>query len=937
MAVVLLALSVIVGFVDPVLCWEFALVITAWTIGRRMALLVWATWVTTMLVQHGVDGGRLLEAAVVAAVSAAVCAVVAVVPRPLTRLRHACAVLLALFVLSVVTIVVRQWWSGAPAHEGDTPRAIVGVFAMLALGAAIALWREGGHPRPALVVPLAVAAATAFTMLGTAHVLRYRDVDALDSDAARIGAAFIAEHDEDMRVIAAEAEAAESDPLDVTNLVERMRPVLAGHEGITTVALVDIAPDGSTTVVASFDDDGGDRAAAFAAWLITEHDNTGDHHSDQGVADYVDVLVLPDDVGDPATHLVHAATIRQPGAASGTRVLYVSMSVPEFLRAASTPALASSGGAEVTLWLTYEGAPEQVGLVDAVDERGVLVEVPTDDPELVGSSTFSLHTSSFEVFVRPSVGYGLAHTSLRLVLLSQAFVGLAAALLLAQRRINLFAVDDVRRRRQALLDAALAGSRGWSAVIDTEQRVRIANEHPLGTSEGHAVTEAAVVLGDEVAAERVGRLLDDARHHGSASYLHIGADQHGATRLVEMTANVLPATGDERLCFLQFVDVTDDRERSMRAAQAERMEAIGALAGGVAHDFNNLLFIVLGYLQLMEQHAVREHDPKLASYVAPAIDAVQRGAEVTKALLTVSGQHPLNQRVIDIGEFVGELAPLVEQAVGKRVAVTYRLEAGVETTVDVSRLSGSLLNLCANARHALEGRPDPSVCIAVRREASDAGDLVVIDVADNGVGMPAEVVARAFEPFFTTKGRGKGTGLGLASVFSFAQQSGGAADIRSTEGVGTTVSIRLPAASTTVRLDADRSASGPIERALVLDDEKDIADLVASWLEPFVTEVRVAHTPAAVIEMVDTFEPELLVCDAHLESTVDGLEVARQVLQHRPDTIVVFMTGFAERVRELEATGAVTLAKPFSREDFLLQMRRCGALVPEPGEANAVP
>ena len=932
-AVVLAALGVFVAMTDPMLCWEFALIITAWSVGRRAALFVWAAWAVTALLHGGFTGDVLVETVLVAAVSYAVCALVVVTPRPMTRLRQAWAVLAALLALAVVRTLLLVWLFSAPEHSGEVPRSIVGVFAMLSLGAAISWWHEGGRPRPALCAPLAVASLAAFVMLGTAEVLRYRDVGALTSDAARIGAAFVSEHSEDMRVVAAEAEAAENDPLDETNLADRMRPVLAGHEAISAVALVEIGPDGSTEVLMSFDDVGGDRAASFTAWLVTEHDNSGQHHSDPGVADYIDIVELPDDEGGVATHFVHASTIRPATGPTGDRVLYVSMSVHEFLRAAATPTLSGSGGAAVTLWLTGDEPSQRVAFVNAVNDDGVLVEVPTDDPELVGSSTFQLHTSSFEVVVRPSVGYGLAHTSLRLVLLSQAFLGLVGYLTLAQRRINAAAVDDVRRRRQALLDAALAGSRGWSAVVDMQQQVRIANEHPLGTSEGHAVTEAAVVVGDDVAAERVRVLLAQARGEGAASANHVGADDHGRTRIVEMTANLLPATGEEQLCFVQFVDVTDDRERLMRAAQADRMEAIGSLAGGVAHDFNNLLFITLGYLQLMEQHADRVNDPKLASYVAPAIDAVRRGAEVTKALLTVSGQHPLNERGIDVGAFVSELAPLVEQAVGKRVTVRYHVDDDVEARIDTGRLSGCLLNLCANARHALEGRPDPTVDIAVRRQSGAAGEVAVIEVADNGIGMSAEVAERAFEPFFTTKGRGKGTGLGLASVFSFAQQSGGTATIRSTEGAGTTVSLVFPAASQPGRFEADAPSQGPIERVLVIDDEKDIADLVASWLEPFVADVRVAQSPMAALDLAASFAPQLLVCDAHLESSIDGLEVARRVLVQRPDTVVVFMTGFAERVRELEATGAMTLAKPFSRDDFLLQMRRCGALPPVPAAA----
>jgi len=916
------ACAVGVAFLDPAVPWELALIVAAWSLGGRSAAVVAGSWGLGTIAAQGLSGTSLAEVGVTLLVAGAVCALIAMMPRPMTRLRQAWFVLGALGALSAVTVAL----IGSAAGQGEAPRAVVGVFAVLSLGAAISWWGEGRTPRPALCAPLLVASLTAFAMLATAQVLRYRDVEALEADAARIAATFAAEHEEHLEVIAAEAAAASDVPLAPDNFADRMRPVLSGHAAISSVVLVEIDADGHASIVAEYDNGDGVAAGGLAEWLQAEHDNSGDHHSSPGVADYIDIVELPSSNGDRSTHFVHAGTAGSIGTADEVTVLYAAISATELLRAAAAPTLLGSGGASVTLSMADGAATSRVAFIDAIDDSGVLVEVPTDDPEMVGAASVSVSNAAFELLVRPSVGYGLSHSTLRLVLVSLGFVGLVGYVTLAQRRISGAAADEVLQRRQALLDAALAGSRGWSAVVDTDLRVRIANDHELGVSEGELLTDAPAIVGDEHAAERVRQMIVQAQSDGSATASVISADDRGRTRIVDVVATLLPATGDERLCFVQFVDVTTERERAMRAAQADRMEAIGAMAGGVAHDFNNLLFITLGYLQLMERHAERQQDSTLASYVTPAIDAVRRGAEVTKALLTASGQHPVNERAVDVGEFVRELAPLIEQSVGKAVSVRYSLDDGASALVDTGSLSGVLLNLCANARHALQGRSNPLVEVVVRRQDGDAGVRVVIEVRDNGVGMPPDVAARAFEPFFTTRPRGQGTGLGLASVFAFGQRSGGSVRLDSAEGVGTAVVLDLPGAVLDEAAGREAARTRPIERALVVDDEAEIAELVASWLEPLVDVVKVASSPTIALDIAAQFEPQLLVCDANLNHAIDGLEVARRVLEGRPETVVVFMTGFAERVRELETTGAITLAKPFSQDDLIVQLRRCGVV-----------
>jgi CheY-like chemotaxis protein len=197
--------------------------------------------------------------------------------------------------------------------------------------------------------------------------------------------------------------------------------------------------------------------------------------------------------------------------------------------------------------------------------------------------------------------------------------------------------------------------------------------------------------------------------------------------------------------------------------------------------------------------------------------------------------------------------------------------------------------------------------------------MVSIAVTDTGKGMSPEVAARAFEPFFTTKQVGSGTGLGLATVYSFAQQSGGWATIDSTEGVGTTVTIVLPPAVTSATAVSSRpvSTEWSVERVLVIDDEPALADLVAAWLGDLGLSTRTANTPEDALTAAAAFAPQLVVSDANLRADMDGLDVARELVERDPALVVIFMTGFSDRIKALQAAGVAVLAKPFNRDDLV--------------------
>jgi hypothetical protein len=210
--------------------------------------------------------------------------------------------------------------------------------------------------------------------------------------------------------------------------------------------------------------------------------------------------------------------------------------------------------------------------------------------------------------------------------------------------------------------------------------------------------------------------------------------------------------------------------------------------------------------------------------------------------------------------------------------------------------------------------------VRIEQDTDDlpAGDYVSISVSDDGEGMTPDVRARAFEPFYTTKSVGRGSGLGLASVYSFARQSGGATQLESRLGEGTTVSILLPAVfdREVVSSDSTGATGLKVARVLVVDDEHTLAALVAGWLTDMGAQVRVANSMESALAEAEEFNPDTLLTDMTIGPDVDGLDIAARVTLLNPDINVVFMTGFSDRMQELSARGMTTIAKPFGRQDL---------------------
>jgi len=366
----------------------------------------------------------------------------------------------------------------------------------------------------------------------------------------------------------------------------------------------------------------------------------------------------------------------------------------------------------------------------------------------------------------------------------------------------------------------------------------------------------------------------------------------------------------------------EQRERAEEALrQSQKMEAMGQLTGGVAHDFNNLLMVASSGLDLLD----RTEDPKRRETLRTGIrQALERGAGLTRQLLTFSRRSPLKTEVIDLGEQVEGMRLLLDRSLREDVAAVYRIEAGLwPVEVDPSQLEVAVLNIAVNARDAM---PDGGVItIAVRNRPGltvegKAGDFVELSVSDTGEGMSAETAQRVFEPFFTTKAVGKGTGLGLSQVYGFCRASGGAARIESKPGEGATVSLLFPASAKPLDRPAEAAAE-PAEAlppgvVLLVEDDDSVAAAVSAMLEELGYRViRAADAPSALAILDRGSEPiDLMFSDMVMPGPMDGAALAETVLQRRPDLPVVLTTGFSDAADSAARKGLRLLAKPYRIE-----------------------
>jgi signal transduction histidine kinase len=383
---------------------------------------------------------------------------------------------------------------------------------------------------------------------------------------------------------------------------------------------------------------------------------------------------------------------------------------------------------------------------------------------------------------------------------------------------------------------------------------------------------------------------------------------------------VRDATGEVIGIVPEAVETTQRLKAEGALRQAQKMEAIGQLTGGLAHDFNNLLTAVVGNLDLIR---ARSAEPNTRRWADNAFKAAQRGTKLTAQLLAFSRTQKLDTGPVDVNGLIEGMRELLNQSLGANIAVEVDLAPGLPAAIaNVNQLELAILNLSINSRDAM---PDGGEVRIRTSLASDDSKSVLVTVSDTGSGMPPEVVARAFDPFFTTKPVGKGTGLGLSQVYGIIRQAGGEVLIDSKVGKGTTVILRLPISMReTIREHHDDTAlvgSITAEKLLLVDDDADVRDIVRRVLAELGYVVREAENGEAALKVLGEFRPDLLVVDFAMPG-LNGAEVVLAARRNNPEIKILFVSGFSDSEALETAVGAgPLLRKPFRPSELAAAVR----------------
>jgi signal transduction histidine kinase/CheY-like chemotaxis protein len=366
--------------------------------------------------------------------------------------------------------------------------------------------------------------------------------------------------------------------------------------------------------------------------------------------------------------------------------------------------------------------------------------------------------------------------------------------------------------------------------------------------------------------------------------------------------------------------------------QAQKIEALGQLTGGVAHDFNNLLMVILGGLEMLDHTDQRARRQMLMDGMR---QAAQRGAALTRQLLAFSRRQTLQPQPVNLAHQIGSMRELLDRSLGGNVHVQVDFAADLwAVQVDPGELELVVLNLAVNARDAMPKGGAITIRaqnISERNDHHLRGDYVRLSIMDAGTGMSAEVQEHVFEPFFTTKEVGKGSGLGLAQVYGFAKQSGGAVHIESEVGKGTTVSLLLPRstarpasdAAAVANLPTQSKADEPAGRVLLVEDDDDVASMAGEMLGQLGYEVtRVASASAALGALANGRRIDVIFSDIMMPGEMDGVELGREVRERGGDIPVLLTSGYAEAATpRAESEGFDVLRKPYSLSELAAALK----------------
>ena len=376
------------------------------------------------------------------------------------------------------------------------------------------------------------------------------------------------------------------------------------------------------------------------------------------------------------------------------------------------------------------------------------------------------------------------------------------------------------------------------------------------------------------------------------------------------------------------MDTTERRQTEDALHQAQKMESIGQLTGGVAHDFNNLLTVIVGGLDMMLRRP--EQTERVTRLAAAAMAAARRGEQLTQQLLAFSRQQVLRPLTLDANALLAEFEALAQRAVGEAIALVFDLSAEVPPIrVDAAQFESAILNLIVNARDATpEGG---TITVATRLVRQGGERWVAVSVSDTGTGIDEATRARVFEPFFTTKEVGRGSGLGLSQVYGFARSAGGWAEIDSAPGQGTVVRLTFPASEdgvaverTTVHGAAPLRGAARGETVLLVEDDEQVLGMAVDSLEELHYHVVVARNAAEALEHLGGAERiDVMFSDVVMPGGMSGAQLAAQARRLRPNLKILLTSGYVGEggAGELLGQNLPLLSKPYRRDELARTLR----------------
>ncbi len=509
----------------------------------------------------------------------------------------------------------------------------------------------------------------------------------------------------------------------------------------------------------------------------------------------------------------------------------------------------------------------------------------------------------------------------------------AANLRLEQANIEIDDIADALRRSENRLQLIIDSIPALIAYVDRDDIYRFANK---GYADWFGLTKDAItgrnivdVFGRETF-EQISPHLDRARQGEQVSYEY--ARRRADGRTVYARSVVVPeldADGRTVGFFVMSTDITEQKASQAALVQAQKMEAVGQLTGGLAHDFNNLLTIIIGNLSALQQ---RVGSGEGAEFVDPSLQAARRGAELIRRLLTFSRRQTLEPTAVEVSALVHNMTHLLARTLGETIRIHLRLPAEpLHALVDPHQLENAILNLAINARDAMPEGGELTIAVALRQldpalakvGEVPPGDYVQIDISDTGKGIEPAVLQRVFEPFFTTKPFGGGSGLGLSMVYGFVRQSGGNIRIRSTPGIGTHVRFVLPTTSARAIVERSAPAAAPQSQpeldgpVLLVEDEPEVRKVVRMQLTGLgCVVIEAANGVEALGLLHNVSDIALLVSDTVMPGGIGGRDLARRARALRPQLPILLITGYASETSPVDGLpdDVPTLRKPFDQQ-----------------------